>query len=266
MSGQVTGKAADARPQAGVQSATGATAAALSASNSGYTKEKKAASQAENRETLATTFGLAGSGNSTTRNTSSTVGVQLPTVQTGTQSTGTSTTGRISTGLAADAGLQTGVQRTTVVPTTTFGKAADSGIARDIRRTQQQMNRQTVQNWWNNEHEKTAQDNSTNRAYTAKLTGGANIDNSADVLKNIQRTFGGANDSAKTQYDRTLQSKLGYGQNWDSPQSAVGNAIESGVAGTVAGWLNAAGTALKSNQRSGLAVDSGNSRSAAGGG
>ena len=243
-SGQVTGKAAD----------------------SGYTKEKKAASQAANRETLASVFGLAGSGNSTTRNTSSTLGTQLPTSQNGTQRTGNSTTGRTATGLAADAGLQTGVQRTTVVPTATVGKAADSGITRDIRRTQQQVNRQTVQNWWNNEQAKTAQDNSTTRAYTAKLTGGANIDNSTDVLKIIRQTFSGANDSADTQYKRTLQSKLGYGQNWGSPQSAVGNAIESGVAGTAAGWLNAAGTALKSNQRSGLAVDSGNSRSAAGGG
>ena len=165
-SGQVTGKAADA----------------------GYTATKKTASQAANRKTLASTFGLSGNGSGTTRNTSSTLGVQLPTVQTGTQSTGTSTTGRTATGLAADAGLQTGVQRTTVVPTATVGKAADSGITRDIRRTQQQSNQQTVQNWWQSEQAKTAQDNSTPRAYTAKLTGGANIDNSADVLKNIQRS------------------------------------------------------------------------------
>ncbi|MBR2928199.1 MAG: hypothetical protein IKC24_03470, partial [Oscillospiraceae bacterium] len=91
----------------------------------------------------------------------------------------------------------------------------------------------------------------------APLTGGANIDNSTEVMKSLQRTFGGANDSARTQYDRTLKSKMGYGRNWGNPRSTVGNAIESGVAGTVADWLNAAGTALKSDRRSGLAVDSG---------
>ena len=138
------------------------------------------------------------------------------------------------------------------------GKAADSGYTKEKKAASQAANRQTVQSWWQSEQAKTAQDNSTNRAYTAKLTGGANIDNSADVLKSIQRTFGGVNDSADTQYKRTMQSKLGYGQNWGSPQSTVGNAIESGVAGTAAGWLNAAGTALKSSQRGGLAVDSGN--------
>ena len=115
---------------------------------------------------------------------------------------------------------------------------------------------EAVQNWLNHEQTKIAQDNSTTRAYTAKLTGGANIDNSTEVMKSLQRTFGGANDSTRTQYNRTLQSKLGYGRNWSNPQSAVGNAIESGVAGTVADWLNAAGTALKS----------GNGRSAASGG
>ena len=124
------------------------------------------------------------------------------------------------------------------------------------KQASQAANRQAVQNWLNHEQEKIAQDNSTTRAYTAKLTGGANIDNSTEVLKSLQRTFGGANDSTRTQYNRTLQSKLGYGRNWSNPQSAVGNAIESGVAGTVADWLNAAGTALKS----------GNGRSAASGG
>ena len=41
---KVTGKAADARPQAGVQSATGARATALGASNSSYTGSKTASS------------------------------------------------------------------------------------------------------------------------------------------------------------------------------------------------------------------------------
>ena len=137
------------------------------------------------------------------------------------------------------------------------GKAADSGYTAGKKQASQAANRQVVQNWWNNEQVKSAQDNSTNRAYTAKLTGGANIDNSTEVVKSLQRTFGGANDSAETQYNRTLKSKMGYGRNCGNPRSTVGNAIESGVAGTVADWLNAAGTALKSDRRSGLAVDSG---------
>ena len=141
--------------------------------------------------------------------------------------------------------------------TQTTGKAADSGYTQQRKQASQQANRQIVQNWWNNEQAKSAQDNSTDRAYTAKLTGGASIDNSTEMMKSLQRTFGGANDSAKTQYNRTLQSKQGYGRNWGNPRSAVGNAIESGVADTAAGWLNAAGTALKSDRRSGLAVDSG---------
>ena len=138
------------------------------------------------------------------------------------------------------------------------GKAADSGYTVANKQASQQANRQTVQNWWNNEQAKSAQDNATDRAYTAKLTGGANIDNSTEVMESLQRTFGGANDSAETQYNRTLKSKMGYGRNWGNSRSAVGNTIESGVAGTAAGLLNAAGTALKSNRKSGLAVDSGN--------
>ena len=205
-SGKVTGKAADA----------------------GYTKEKGTAQQAANRETLASVFGLPGSGNNSTGSTSSTLGVQ-----TGTQRTGFAAGGKVT------------------------GLAADSAYTTEKKQTSQAANQQTVQNWWNNEQAKSAQDNSSNRAYTAKLTGGANIDNSAEVMKSLQLTFGGANDSAETQYDRTLKSKMGYGRNWGNPRSAVGNAIESGVAGTVADWLNAAGTALKSDRRSGLAVDSG---------
>lgn len=55
------------------------------AADSGYTTAKKQASQAANRETLASAFGLSGSGNSTTRNVSSTLGVQLPASQTATK-------------------------------------------------------------------------------------------------------------------------------------------------------------------------------------
>ena len=95
------------------------------AADSGYTAQKKAVSQAANRETLASAFGLSGSGNSTTRNVSSTLGVQLPTSQTGTQRTGISTAGRAATGLAADSGY-------------TKQKSAAS----------QSANRQVVQNWW----------------------------------------------------------------------------------------------------------------------
>ena len=145
-------------------------------------------------------------------------------------------------------GVGTGSQAT--------GKAADSGYTKAKKAASQGANRQAVQNLWNSGQAKAAQDNSTNKAYTAKLTGGANIDNSTEVMKSLQRTFGGANDSAETQYKRTLKSKMGYGRNWSNPRSTVGNAIESGVAGTAAGYLNALGTALKS----------GNSRSAAGGG
>ena len=196
--------------------------------------------------------------------------VQLPNLQNLFQSN-TSGTGRQVTGKAADARttstprvqlpmLQTTTQNLGTIRTTNkqaTGKAADSGYTVAKKQASQAANRQTVQNWWNNEQTKSAQDNSTDRAYTAKLTGGANIDNSTEVVKSLQRTFGGANDSAETQYNRTLKSKMGYGRNWGNPRSTVGNAIESGVAGTVADWLNAAGTALKSDRRSGLAVDSG---------
>ena len=143
-------------------------------------------------------------------------------------------------------GVGTGSQAT--------GKAADSGYTKTKKAASQVANRQAVQNLWNSGQTKSRQDNAT--AYTAKLTDGANIDNSTEVMKSLQRTFGGANDSAETQYKRTLKSKMGYGRNWSNPRSTVGNAIESGVAGTAAGYLNALGTALKS----------GNSRSAAGGG
>ena len=199
------------------------------AADAGYTKEKGTAQQAANRETLASIFALSGSGSNTTGSTSSTLGVQ-----TGTQHTGSAVGGRVT------------------------GLAADSAYTTEKKQTSQAANRQTVQNWWNNEQAKSAQDNSTNRAYTAKLTGGVNIDNSAEVMKSLHLTFGGANDNAETQYNRTLKSKMGYGRNWGNPRSSVGNAIESAVAGTAAGWLNAAGTALKSDRRSGLAVDSGN--------
>ena len=113
-----------------------------------------------------------------------------------------------------------------------------------------------MQNLWNSGQAKAAQDNSTNKAYTAKLTGGANIDNSKALVGNLQNTFSGYKDNTKTQTERALQSKLGQGRNWSSPKSAMGNVLMSATADTAAGWLNAAGTALKSNRKSGLAVDS----------
>ena len=142
------------------------------------------------------------------------------------------------------------------------GKAADSGYTAARGAAQQQANRQTVAQISKTVSNSLNQQKSINEAQrklaqTAKLTGGANIDNSATVIKNLQQTFSGANDSSKTQLDRTLQSKQGFGQNWTSPRSSVGNAIVSAVAGSSADWLNAAGTALKSDRKSGLAVDSG---------
>ena len=110
---------------------------------------------------------------------------------------------------------------TTATPKQITGKAADSGYTVGKKQASQAANRQVVQNWWNNEQVKSAQDNSTDRAYTAKLTGGANIDNSTEVVKSLQRTFGGANDSAETQYNRTLKSKMGYGRNWGNSRSAA---------------------------------------------
>ena len=139
------------------------------------------------------------------------------------------------------------------------GKAADAGYTVAKAAQQQAANRQTVRDWWNTGQAKAAQDNSTNKAYTAKLTGGTNIDNSKALVGNLQNTFSGYKDNTKTQTERALQSKLGQGRNWSSPKSAAGNVLMSAAADTTASWLNAAGTALKSNRKSGLAVDSGNS-------
>ena len=78
---QVTGKAADANLQTGVQSATAASAAALSASNSGYTA---------------------------TKNTSSLPRVQMPSLQTTSQNLGAIGTTKQVTGKAADSGYTVG--------------------------------------------------------------------------------------------------------------------------------------------------------------
>lgn len=176
--GQVTGKAADA----------------------GYTKEKGTAQQAANRETLASVFGLPGSGSNTTGSTSSTLGVQ-----TGTQHTG-SAAGRKVTGLAADSAYTT-----------------------EKKQASQQTNRQTVLNYANT----LAQDTKLN--------------------------FGNGTNHANTQYNPALESKLGQGKNWSTPQSPVGNLFETWAANDAASKMNALGTVLRDEgKRQGLAVDSGN--------
>ena len=154
------------------------------AADSNYTGSKTTSS-------LPRVQSAGGTSNSAPKSTNSATRVQSSALQTTTQNPGASGTNRQVT-----------------------GKAADSGYTPEKKQASQQANRQIVQNWLNNEQTKSAQDNSTDRAYTAKLTGGANIDNSAEVMKSLQRTFGGANDSARTQYNRTLQSKMGYGRNW----------------------------------------------------
>ena len=116
---QVTGKAADA----------------------GYTAAKKAASQTANRETLASSFGLAGSGNSTAKNTSSTFGVQSPTMQTGSQRTGVSTGGKTVTGFAADARPQAGVQSATAATAAALS-ASNSGYTQQKKAASQTANQQ----------------------------------------------------------------------------------------------------------------------------
>ena len=148
------------------------------------------------------------------------------------------------------------------------GKAADSGYTAAKGAAQQAANRETltqIGRTVNNSliHLKSANEAQRKLTQTAKLPGGANIDNSAQVMKSLQQTFSGVNDSSKQQRERTLQSKQGYGQNWESPRSSVGNALESAVAGSTASWLNATGTALKSDRKSGLAVDSGNMKAKA---
>ena len=138
------------------------------------------------------------------------------------------------------------------------GKAADSGYSKQKAEQQQAANRQTVKDWWKREQQKAAEDDSTERARTAKLTGGANIDNSKEFLENTKKTFGGIQDDADTQRKRALQSKMGVGANWGNPKTAVGNAVESAAAGTTASLLNALGTVLQDDgKRQGLAVDSG---------
>lgn len=137
------------------------------------------------------------------------------------------------------------------------GKAADSGYTVEKKREAQQANRQTVKDWWKKEQAKAAEDDSTERARTAKLTGGANIDNSEQFLETQKERFSGFKDSAKDQRDRALASKMGQGENWSEPKGRVGNAIESAVAGTVSGVINAVGTVLQDDgKRQGLAVDS----------
>lgn len=72
----------------------------------------------------------------------------------------------------------------------------------------------------------------------------------------LRNTFSGYKDDAETQRERTLLSKMGLGENWSAPKTAVGNAIESAAANTTASLLNAAGTLLVDDRRHGLAVDS----------
>ncbi|MBR2484355.1 MAG: hypothetical protein IKB53_06395 [Oscillospiraceae bacterium] len=192
---KVTGKAADSgynatqttvpKPQNLFQSNTSATG-------------RQVTGKAADANLQATTLGASNGNYTVAKSTATTPRIQLPAQQNTTQNLGTIGTTKQVT-----------------------GKAVDSGYTVAKKQASQAANRQTVQNWWNNEQTKSAQDNSTTRAYTAKLTGGANIDNSTEVVKSLQRTFSGANDSAKTQYERTLKSKMGYGRNWGNSRSAA---------------------------------------------
>lgn len=147
---------------------------------------------------------------------------------------------------------------TTKTNRTAVGLAAESGYTQQKAEQQQTANRQTVKDWWKHEQQKAAEDDSTERARTAKITGGANIDNSKDFLANTKKNFSGFRDDADTQRKRAMQSKMGVGANWGNPKTAVGNAVESAAAGTTASLLNAMGTVLRDDgKRQGLAVDSG---------
>ena len=72
---------------------------------------------------------------------------------------------------------------------------------------------------------------------------------------NIRISFGGLKNDTETQNKLARERKMGVGESWKD--TAGSYAIKSGLAGSAAGLVNAAGTALKSDRKSGLAVDSG---------
>ncbi|MBR6678284.1 MAG: hypothetical protein IKL23_06110, partial [Oscillospiraceae bacterium] len=155
------------------------------AADSGYTAQKKAASQAANRETLASAFGLSGSSSSAAKNTPSTLGVQLPTTQTTTKN-------------ACQSGaFEVGRQVT--------GKAADSGITTEIRRAQQQANRQTVNKLFQG-----TKDNANQSDYSfAKGTAGVLQKGLQQVAQAGSNTLAFAEDIAMAPFELTSGLKLG---------------------------------------------------------
>ena len=106
------------------------------------------------------------------------------------------------------------------------GKAADSGYTAAKKQASQQANRQTVQKYTN------------------------------ILSQDVKQSFGGLKNDSETQRNLALASKQGVGTNWSEPKRAVGNAIESAAANSVASYLNAAGTVLKDDRKHGLAADS----------
>ena len=102
-----------------------------------------------------------------------------------------------------------------------FGKAADSGYTDKQRTDQQQVNRKAV----------------------------------AQIGQNIRKRLSGLQNDADDQNELALERKMGVGESWKDTAGSL--AIESGVASSAAGMINALGTALKSDRKSGLAVDSG---------
>lgn len=75
-------------------------------------------------------------------------------------------------------------------------------------------------------------------------------------MQDVKQSFGGLKNGSETQRNLALASKQGVGKNWSSPKRAVGNAIESAAASSVASYLNAAGTVMKDDRKHGFAADS----------
>lgn len=77
----------------------------------------------------------------------------------------------------------------------------------------------------------------------------------AQIGKNVRKSFGGLQNAPDNQRELALERKMGVGDSWKDTAGSL--AIESGVTGSAASMINALGTALKSDRKSGLAVDNG---------
>ena len=120
------------------------------------------------------------------------------------------------------AGVSTPGKKPAAIGTGAFGsKAAESGYTEQKKSDAQKANRQAL----------------------------------AQIGKNIRESFSGLKNDPDDQNELALDRKMGVGESWEDTAGSL--AIESGVTGSAASMINALGTALKSDRKSGLAVDNG---------